>query len=650
MFRDRPAWRAASGVLLGLPLLLLGALAPSSARAIDPVTIPQGPLPVGEVKPVELSFLTIDGTISPSGDGIALQVRGRARLKNPDKKASFDRQVSFPGLSVADVKVGTQNSGLQPAAGSGPWTLSLRPQGDGIIDGRQSVTAKGPLVDLRFDWNAEQAWGQPLGAARLTLHFPSDLDSEQLLVVDPAPTDRTAVDLTWSYEKLKPAGQVRVFFIAPAYWRPVQAARKVASSPQADAAAYLGLAQALAPVAQAEGMPQAVADTLQAERLAALRRAVAAGPQEARTHQALAAYLVERGQGNAALLAEAVREFKAAYDLAPGDAMLKQQLLAAVEKSIAASRQVGDTAGALAALDVAQAIDAPQGADRAGAYADLAISLLQAGRGSEAEAAIVAGFGRAALDPYAFYRPTFATVTGDVETRLGERVLRFTLTPAPGMEKAAAQSVASLAQSMSQVGGCQVQQTNNDGRCQLEVSIPFADPQTLQDVGRALAARLPADADPALLLVAQASGPAEVDFRNSREGWIDRLTYAEAVDLAPAQAALAQRLDKMKWARSEAEAKTDDPVEAARRRWVLALLDRYQAGWQTLADSSEVTYRLLPPEDIVAPQWTLAWGEQRALAWKANIPRPARLWPYAAGLAAGALAVLGGVLVWRRKS
>ena len=191
--------------------------------------IPTGPRPAGELKPVELGYLTIDGIISVAGGGIALETRSRARLKNPDKQAPFERQVDFSGPAVSGVQIGTQSGGVSPAAGSGPWTLALPPEGDAVIEGTQRQSAQGPVVDLRLDWSAPRVWGARLGSVRLTLRFPDDLQSEQLLLVEPAPTERDAISLTWSYEAFSPGGGVRVLFIAPSYWRALTAARQSAS-------------------------------------------------------------------------------------------------------------------------------------------------------------------------------------------------------------------------------------------------------------------------------------------------------------------------------------------------------------------------------------------------------------------------------------
>ncbi len=637
-------------LLPGFCLLVPGMVAPRHAQAAAPVTIPQGPLPVGELPPVEFSFLTIDGTISPTDGGIVLSARTRARLRNPDKKQSFERQVTYPAPPVADVKGGNLTTG-DPANPSPPvWVLAVPPDGGAIIEATQNVAANGPLVDLQLDWAAIAPWGSPLGAVRLTLHFPDNLDSEQLLAVSPDPTERDVVNLTWSYEKFRPSGKVQVFFIAPSYWQALRTARRATANPQASAASYRALAAALRPLIAAEGMPAGRARALRDELLAALRQAVAVAPKEAWTHKELATELYQRAQGDPGVLAEAANELKAAYDLAPGDAELKGRLLAVIDELVAACRQAGDPAGLLHALDLAQAVDAGRGAERMAAYADRAVALLGEGRTSEAEAIIVAGFGQAALAQYTPYRPQFASVTGEVETHAGQRILRFSLAPAPGMNDAAAQSLASLAEAMGRVAGCQAKHTTGDSESQIEITIPFTHKEQLRTVGQALAAALPADADPALALVTAASGPASADFQAARQRWADRLAYSEDADLTPAQRTLGRRLEELKRAQAEAEAKTDDAAEAARRRWLLALLGKYEADWQALTMRCQVTYRLLPADDVAAPYWVLAWGEKRPLTWSATIPRPERLWPYVFGLGVLVLLLVGAWLVvhWRR--
>lgn len=638
VFRLKPAQRALAASLFALCGLLAGLVA-APATAADPLTIPPGPLPVGELPPVELSYVTIDATVSANDDGAAIEVRTRAGLRNPNKRSSFERQVSFPGPAVSGVRVGTQNWGLAPAAPTGPWTLSLPRDGDAVIEGRQYLAASGPLTELQFDWEALAPWGQRLSAVRLTFHFAEGIDSGQLLLAHPAPTDRSTRQLTWSYEGFQPAGTVRLLLIAPSCWQAVRTARQAAAGTEAGAAEYLALAEALGPLLATEGLPARVASTLQAEQLAALEQAVVAAPDDPTPHRELAAHLRARAAGDPALLERAVAELKAAHDLAPGDAELSQQLAAAVEELIAACRQLGDSQGILRALDMAQAIDARNSPQRAAAYADLAVSLLSAGRQAEAEATIVAGFGQAALDHHALHRPHFHSVTGEVETKSGERAMRFSLVPAPGMEAAAEADVAHLAQALSQMGA-RVEQPEADGALRLEATIPFADAEALRSAAQAAVASLPSDADPAVQLVAAVVAPARFACEASQGLRADLLTYVEASNLTPAQEALQRRLEQLRWARSEAELPTEDPVEAARRRWTLALLDRYEAGWQALVRGSRVSYRLLPPEDIVAPRWDLAWGESRELTWRMQVPRPKRLWPLGAGLLlAGGLAL-----------
>ena len=646
MSRLEPAWRALLAVFLVLWLLLAAMLSPLTARAITPVTIPQGPLPVGDLKPVEFSFLTIDGTISATENGIGLETRTRLRLKNPQKKEAFERQVSF-GAPVTDVKIGTQAQGVAPAQGSDPWLLSLPADGDAIIEGTYRLAASGPLVELQFNWESLRPWGWPLGAVRLTLHFPDDLDSEQLLAVEPAPTERDTVHLTWSYEKFKPSGRVRVFFITPPYWRALRSARQATSGDRASASSYIALANALRPLAEAEGMPPGRASALRDELLAALRQAVAADSAQARPHKELGIELQRRAAGDPGLLAEAAAELKAAYVLAPNDADLKAHLQATLEELIAACRKAGDTAGLLAALDLAESVDPRYNRERQAAYADSIVSLLEAGRRSEAEATIVAGFGRQALDRYASCRPLFSSVTGEVETQSGQRLIRFALAPAPGMEQAAERSVASLVEGMARVGNCQVQWAKDQGLFHIEVTVPFAEAQDLRAVGQALRATLPTGSDPALFLVAAAVGPADVDFQTIHGRWSDRLVYTERANLAPAQVSLKGRLEQLQAARTEVEGGTDDPAEAARRRWALALLKQYEADWQALTWRSEVTYRLQPGNEIAAPLWVLAWGEERTLSWSATIPRLARLRPYALGLGIGLVMLPAVFLTWR---
>jgi hypothetical protein len=646
----RPARRALPYAFLGLFVLLASIVPPSPVHAASPVSIPQGPVPVdAELKPVQLGFTSIDCTVSAIDGGVALDTRTRTGLKNPDRKASYERQVTFPGLPVSDVKVGTVLGGVRPADGAGPWTLSVRPDGDAVIEGTQRTSASGPLVELNFDWGALQAWGSGLGSGRLTLHFPQDLQAEQLLVVDPEPTARSTVDLTWSYEKVTPDGQVRVLFIVPPYWRAVRQARQATSDPQAGAAEFLSLADALRPLVEAEGMPPETANALQAQLLSALRRATAVAPQEARSHTELAAQLQSLANGDAGLLAEAVSEFKAAYDLAPGDASLKKRLLSALDGLMAACRQVGDSRGLLAALDMAEAVE-PQGSqERAAAYAELIVGLLEEGRIDEAHATIAAGFGQAEVDRYAYLRPHFSAVHGEIETQPAQRLMRFTLVPAPGVEETAERDLASLVEALGRLDNAQVKRTASDGQQVIEVTVPYPEPTHLQAGGQSLTASLPEEADPALLVVAAAAAPSRFEFRLSREAQADRLTYAENADLSLAQDRLNSRLEQLEAARLAAEEPSDDPLEAAHRRWVHALLQRYEADWQALVTGCRVTYDLLPPEDIIAPRWSVAWGEQRSLAWSTTIPRLERLVPWLIGGGLAALVAVVGVVVWKRR-
>lgn len=640
MIELRPALRATFSALFGFSVLLAAVVHPRPVAA-GPTAIPQGPLPAGELKPVELSYIAIDATVVPAAGGMALRVVSRARLRNTDKKASYERQVTFPGPAVSGVRVGTQNGGLAPAAGGGPWALTLRADGDAVIEGTQQITTSGPLADLQFDWGALKPWGETLAAARLTLHFPDGIDSDQLLAVDPAPTARDTTQLTWSYEKLRPAGTLHLAFVAPSYWQPLRKARQAVAGEKAGAAEYLALAEALRPLATSEAMPAAVATTLQAELLAALERAVAAAPKDPRTHQALAAHLQAQAKGDPALLARAVAEFKAAHDLAPAGTPPEPTLLAAIDDLIAACRRANDTQGLLRALDVVQAVSPADGPQRANAYADLAVSQLNAGQEAEAEATIVAGFGQAALDQYALARPHFRSVTGEVLMQAGQRTMRFTLVPARGAEKqAAAADVELLAGALGRSGGV-VRRPATGGTLEVELTLPFHDAQQLAAAGRAIAAALPADADPALALVAAVAAPERIDYRAS-QGWrADHLVYSESADLTPAQQALQRRLDHLQYARAEAEAQTDNPTEAARRRWALALLNRYEDGWRALAQGCRVTYHMLPPGDYMVPQWALAWGEAREIGWAASLPHPERLWPFAGA----AIVVLLGVVL-----
>ena len=648
MTKLRPAAQTLFSAFAALSMLLVAAASPRPVAA-GPTAIPQGPVPTGDLKPVELSYLAIDATVVPTAGGMALRVVSRARLRNNDKRAAYQREVTFPGPAVTNVRVGTQNGGLAPAAAAGPWLLSLRADGDAVIEGTQEVATSGPLADLQFDWSALKPWGATLAAVRLTLHFPDGVDSDQLLAVDPAPTARDTTQLTWSYEKFQPAGTIHLFFVAPGYWQPLHKARQAAASAQAGAAEFLALAAALRPLATFEGMPEGVATILQAEALAALERAVVAAPKDPRTHQELAGYLQAQARGDPAILARAVAEFKAACDLAPADAEAKKRLLAAVDDLIAACRRANDTQGLLQALDVVQAVDPANSPQRAAAYADLAVSQLQAGQEAEAQATIAAGFGQAALDQYALARPHFRSVTGEVEMQSGRRVLRFGLVPAPGAEQAAEADMARLADALGRMGG-QATHTAAGGTLQLEATIPFDDASRLVQAGRALVGSLPADEDPAIVLVAAVAAPARLEFGTSQGLRADRLTYAESADLAPAQAALERRLEQIRYARAEAQAPIDNPVETARRRWALALLDRYEAGWQALARGSRVTYHVLPPGNYIVPQWALAWGETREIGWSTTLPHPERLWPFAAAGAVVLVAVaLGAALARRRR-
>ncbi|MDI7276349.1 MAG: hypothetical protein QME94_10245 [Anaerolineae bacterium] len=643
----RTPWaRSLASAVLAASLLLGELHAATVASAAGPVTIPHGPLPVEELKPVEFSALAVDVTISPAGSGVGLEVRTRTNLRNPERKASFERRVAFGDPPVTGVRIGTQNSGLRPAEGDNPWLLTLAPEGDAIIEGTQHLSAPGPLVELGFDWAALAPWGSPLGAVRLTLRFSGGVDSEQLLAVDPAPTQRDTLQLTWSYEKHQPTGRVRVFFVAPQYWQALQKARRAAAQPEAAADAFLAVAAAARPLAEAVGMPEPVAEALEGECLAALRQAVAVAPGDARTHAELGSYLRARAQGSPSLLAEAVSQLKAAYDLAPGDAQIRQQLLSALEEQMAACRQAADRRGLLAALDIAEAIGVGSSPERAAGYADLAIGLLEAGRLDEAEATIAAGFGQEALAPLASLRPRYASVTAEVETHTGRRTVRCSLVAAPGMEEEAQQGLDALVEALSRTGSVEVARSGEGARTTIELVIPFQDSEGLRAASLSVAQALPADADPALLLVTAIGGPGSIAYESTQGRRADHLIYVEHADLTPAQRALERVLERLRAARAEAEAQTDDPIEAARRRWVLALVKRYEADWLGLARGCRATYRLLPPEDIIAPQWALAWGEQRELAWSTTIPRPERLVPYVAGLAAVLLALMAGVAIW----
>jgi len=629
-----PARRAFPGILLGFSLLVT-TLVPRPVQAAGSATIPQGPLPVGDLQPVEFSFLTIDGTIVPTDSGIAVQTKTSLRLRNPDKKNGTSRNVSYP--NPASNVTGATAAQDQPGA----WTLDLPPNGGSVIEASQSASADGPVVHLQFDWGALAPWGDSLASVRLTLSFPSDLDPEQLLAVSPAPVESNKLNLTWSYENFRPAGKIDVLMITPGYWRALRSARQLAASPQATAANQLALAAALRPLIAADGMPASRVAALRDEELAALRQAVALDGKNAIAHKELGLALAERAGGSPTLLAEAVRELKAAYDLMPTDSDLKAALLKNVDDLLAACRQAGDNQGILSALDVAQAVDSQRSAERLAAYADVAVSLVQAGHEQEAESLIVTGFGQQALGRYAYLQPQFAAVSGEVETHNGQRVLRFTFTPNPANAAAAETSVTALADALTRAGIGQVKRTTGEGQTQtIQVTFPFADSSTLQSAGQALTAALPADADPALTLAAAAISAPEVAFQNTRGQWSDHLTYSESVDLSPAQNVLDQRLAQLKTAQAEADAKTDDPAETAQRRWEAPLLKLYGQQWQQLTQRSQVTYRLVPSEGATAPSWVMAWGEKRGLTWEANTPHLERLAPYAIGVGVALLVII----------
>ncbi len=615
--------------------------------AASPVAIPHGPLPAEELKPAEFGALSLDVTISPADTGVALEVRTRTRLRNPEKKTTLERRVTFPGLPVSNVRIGSQNSGLHRAEGDDPWLLTMAPEGDAIIEATQYLAAPGPLVQLELDWGALAPWGSPLGSVRLTLHFSGGVDSEQLLSVDPAPTQSDTLQLTWSHEKLRPAGKVQVLFIAPSFWRALQKARGAAAQPGAGADAFLALAAAARPLITAEGMPQAMAQALDAECLAALRQAVAAAPDQARPHAELGAYLRTHAAGRPAALAEAVSELKAAFDLAPNDARIREQLLGTLEEHIAACRKAGDRRGLLAALDVAESLGTGNSPERAAGYTDLAVSLIDEGRLDEAEAAIVTGFGQAALHRYAFLRPRFTSVTAEVETRGGRRTVHSTLTVAPGMEEEARREAAALVDALHRAGIAEAAWSSDGAHITIDLGVPFEDSASLRSATLSIARSLPADADPALVFVTAAAGPGNISYDYTMGRRADYLSYAESVDLTPAQERLERLLERLQVERAEAEAQTEDPIESARRRWALSLVKAYERGWQSLVRGSRATFRLLPPEDIIAPQWAIAWGEERTLGWSTSIPRSERLLPYVAVLTGALLALVSGLAIWR---
>jgi hypothetical protein len=642
----KPALRACLGVLFVLSLLLSTALT-LPVRAAGPAALPYGPTLVGDLKPVEFSYLSLDAEVTAAGNGVTVGVTSRARLRNTDKQSGVTRQLSFAG-PVTSVRTGTQNGGLNPAEGADPWSLNLAADGDAVISGVQNVAAGGPVIDLQLDWDALGAWGQTPGSLRLTVHLPDDFDPEQLLAADPAPTERDATHLIWSYENQLPTGKLQVLFVAPAPAQALHAARAAAAGGKAGAAEYLALAGALRPLIDAEGMPAIARDALRAELQGALRQAVAAGPGEARTHDELATFLRAGGAGDPAKLAEAAREYKAALSLNASDAALKQRLLATIDELIAACRKANDTPGVLAALDLAEGVDAQRSQERVAAYADLAVDQIGAGEVRAGETTIAAGFGQPAVERYAFLRPLFSAVTGEVESHADQRRFVFTLVPAPGLSAAAERSLSDLAAAMGRVPGAQVKQTQADGQLRLEINL--GSPGNWAATGQALAATVTSESDPALALIATAVGTRGASLASNRSGLQDKLSYAETADLAPAQAALAARMEQLKYARAEADAKTDDPLEAARRRWASALLQRYEAGWYALAVGSGVTYRLLPPDNLAVPSWTLAWGEQRSLAWTLATPRYDRLRPWLLGVAGVAVVMMVMGVVLRRRS
>ena len=643
----RSVRRFAACLVFVLSSIVSGLSVPAAVSAGDPVSIPAGPSPLDEeLKPVEFSFLTVDATANPSSDGLTLQVRTRLRLRNPDKRNEYERQVGYNGPAVSNVRIGTQNGGLAPNGDPGPWKLALPRDGDAIIEGTQYVAARGVVAEMQFDWAALAPWGAPLGAARFTLHFPEDQDPDQFLEVSPEPTERSAVALTWSREKFDPDGLVRVLYVIPQYWRPVRQARARMATGQAGVNDYLALAAALRPLIAAEGMPPAVARAYQAEMSAALRQAVAAGPDNASAHAELAAYLTTVAQGDAAALAEAVAELQAAVRLAPADGSLQNQLLQALDGLLAACREAGDRRGLLSALDLAESLGALSSPERAGGYADLIVGLLEADRDQEAEATIVTGFGAEALARYGDVRPRFASVAGEIETLPGRRQLTFSLMPAPGMEANAERDIASLVQNL-QTAGARVQRTGENGSARLAITLPFTVTADLQVASLRYASAVPADADPALALVGAALGPTTIRYQTSSLPQADQLRYSEQVDLQPAQEALEQRLSRLEAARAEAQAPTDDPLEAARRRWALALLDHYEAQWRALTAGASVRYRLAPAEQVVAPEWLVAWGEQRTLSWSNDIPRFDRLAPYVIGAVIVLIGIVVGLAVWQ---
>ena len=642
-----------------LTLLLIPCLAAAPVRADAPSdasaeTICEPVLvPIGEPGGVRLVAVTLDAEVACPEGACALHSAHTYRLRNASPQATYVQLGLRAGTATscrADPEVSLVTGDGAPVAylGAtdeyiGTWQVALGAGASLTLSwGYERDLAATRLVDWWWRSSALAPWGEVEGA-RAALRLPDVATDDALLEVQPHGAGFDGRRFAWSYEQASALPDHGVLMVAP------PAARQVEALRAADDDVALG--RVLLELRTAAGRRGYARPDWDAEIAACLTGAVAADPADVAARLALAEYYRQRADVdpdsrlNYVLLALSALE--EAHRLAPDDTEVLAALSRGHYQAALATSESGDPAGALAHLRQAEALGGPDLAPEFHRSEELllrwALGLARQGQVREAFAEIADRLSPDTLDALVRYAPPVSAVRMQVTLAPGERRVRYDLWPYPPVASATLARITEVAHALHGVAGCQVGLEGDEAQVTLELVVPYAALEELEQRHALLreALALPSDLVSEIVLAPLRGEVGE--YGVSHRPLRDLLIYRERTAYSGVLAAWEAEAEYAGWRLVELNAATPaDPRARLEQQMALAALREQAAVWECVPMGAHAAHALAPLADGTTPEesWLVAWGEDREI----TLVHSTWHWPRVLG-AAGALLLLAVLLL-----
>ncbi len=572
---------------------------------------------------VKLSAFAANGSIECGSDACDMVMEQTYWLHNESLDAIAALQVGLTkGASeweVEQISLTQDGSALTSSEANeffaAIWQVRLQPNQHATLVVRYKHTlGSDAVIAASVELNRiVTRWGTPEGA-RVRFTLSDTVGDDAILWMVPFISQFDGQQVAWDYEVPRELISHQLALIRPDVWRDIKDSTARQDSRKL-AALYLQVDEGLQPLGLAER-------DYFGQALAAYTQAIAQEPNNPELYVELAqAYHIRAGEQSAEgqnyeLLATQALEH--AYQLAPSDALVAQQLAQSYYAVAVASANQGQQETALNYLEKLRTSGLPA-VESDEMLLTLAlrwsVELAEKGYNQVAFDQAQKLLPEATLQMLSEFAPPFTGLETRVEMDGGTRMVTYHMQLYPGTAQRTAAEVEEILERLQGIPGLEITNQPAADSTTITLKLAFNTLSELQQVMSTLSEAIGQEND---LLTAALRAPwksAPEALEQSRAGIKHSLYFREVFNTSSLQPIWEEQSQYAQWRLVEMTNQSEDgELEQLQKRLITILLKQQQRIWRQIPAGCSWEYHIsLSTAEASGQEWLISWGEDRTL-------------------------------------